>query len=201
MMTVENAERELETAERMTPGLWAPHSRAAAVNARIIADKSGMDGDKAYVLGLLHDIGRRNGSWGVDHIFDGYDYMTELGEHQIARISLTHSYPKIPDTGEYIARLKCSDERKAFLKNYLDGIEYDEYDMLIQLCDAISLPTGACIMEKRLVDVVMRHGVNEFIVEKWRSFMTIKKTFDARCGCNIYALLPNVVRNSFDDLV
>lgn len=201
MMTVERAERELKIAEGMTHGLWAPHSRSAAVNARLIAEKCGMDSDKAYVLGLLHDIGRRDGSWGVEHIFDGYDYMTKLGEHQIARICLTHSYPEISNFDDYIVRLTCSDERKAFLKNYLDGIEYDDYDRLIQLCDAISLPTGACIMEKRLVDVALRHGVREFSVEKWKSFMLIKKRFDEMCGCNIYTLLPNVAENSFENLI
>ncbi len=201
MMTVERAEREMEIAEGMIKGLWAPHSRVTAVNARIIAENCGMDRDKAYILGLLHDIGRRKGSWGVDHIFDGYEYMTGLGEHEIARISMTHSYPEIPNFGEYIAAVKCSDERRAFLKSYLDGIVYDDYDRLIQLCDSISLPTGACIIEKRLVDVALRHGMKEFSVDKWKSFMRIKKKFDDMCGCNIYTLLPNIVENSFENLI
>ncbi len=127
--------------------------------------------------------------------------MTGLGEHEIARISMTHSYPEIPNFGEYIAAVKCSDERRAFLKSYLDGIVYDDYDRLIQLCDSISLPTGACIIEKRLVDVALRHGMKEFSVDKWKSFMRIKKKFDDMCGCNIYTLLPNIVENSFENLI
>ena len=52
----------LQDAERRNPSPWAGHSRVAASCAeRIAARCPGMDADKAYVLGLLHDIGRRAG--------------------------------------------------------------------------------------------------------------------------------------------
>ena len=72
---------------------------------------------------------------------------------------------------------------------------------LSQLCDAISLPNGACIMEKRLVDVALRHGLPDFTLDKWKAFMNTKKHFDELCGCNIYTLLPNVLENSSVNLV
>ena len=201
MLTVEQAEKEIAIAENMTPGLWVPHSRSAGLNARLIAEKCGLNGDKAYVFGLLHDIGRRKGSWDIVHIFDGYEYMTEMGEHEIARICLTHSFPAKNQAGEYITNASCTDEQKQFIREYIDGIEFDDYDMLIQLCDAISLPSGACIMEKRLVDVVLRHGLREYSVDRWRRFIEIKNYFDERCGCNIYTLLPRVYENSVVSLV
>lgn len=71
----------------------------------------------------------------------------------------------------------------------------------IQLCDAISLPDGACIMEKRFVDVALRHGLPEFTLDKWKAFMDLKKYFDEKCGCNIYSLLPNVMENSYESLI
>jgi HD superfamily phosphohydrolase YqeK len=43
------------------PGPWGNHSRTAAHCAEKIAKYSGMDSEKAYVLGLLHDIGRKFG--------------------------------------------------------------------------------------------------------------------------------------------
>ena len=52
-----------------------------------------MDEQRAYLFGLLHDIGRRAGVTGIRHIFDGYDYMTALGQPEVARICLTHSFP------------------------------------------------------------------------------------------------------------
>lgn len=97
--------------------------------------------------------------------------------------------------------IACSPDQKNFLERYLEQIEYDDYDLLIQLCDAISLPGGACIMEKRLVDVALRHGLPEFTLRKWKAFLNTKTYFDELCGCNIYTFLPNVLENSFVNLI
>ena len=199
-LTPAEAERELQLAVQHNPGPWEQHSMAVANNARLIAEKCGMDGDKAYVLGLLHDIGRRAGVTGIRHIFDGYEYMLGLGQPDAARICLTHSFPeKNPDS--FNGKYDCTPEQKEFLTNFLRTVEFDDYDRLIQLCDAVSLPNGACIMEKRLLDVALRHGVNEFALDKWRAFLLTKKHFDALCGCSIYTFLPNVLENSSIDLV
>ena len=52
------AEALLTEAEPHNPGPWGDHSRTAAHCAEAIAAACGLDADKAYVLGLLHDIGR-----------------------------------------------------------------------------------------------------------------------------------------------
>ena len=80
MFTPAEADQELKTGARLCPGPWEQHSMSVAQNARLIAHKAGcMDCDKAYVMGLMHDIGRRAGIKGILHIFDGYDYMDESG--------------------------------------------------------------------------------------------------------------------------
>lgn len=201
MLTPKEAEVILKQGVALNPGPWEQHSFSVANNARLIAEKvEGMDADKAYVMGLLHDIGRRVGVTGILHTLDGYDYMMSLGEEEIARICLTHSFPK-KDINTFMGKFDCTEEQKVFLQEYLNKIEYTNYDILIQLCDAISLPNGACIMEKRLIDVAMRHGITETTVEKWKAFMNTKKHFDKLCECNIYTLLPNVMENSYEDLI
>lgn len=201
MFTPIEAEKELKAGAELTPGAWEQHSISVGQNARLIAEKvQGMDCDKAYVMGLLHDIGRRAGIKGILHIFDGYDYMMHIGQEEIARICLTHSFP-IKDVNTFCGKYDCSLEQKRFLEQYITNAEYDDYDILIQLCDAISLPNGACIMEKRLVDVALRHGLPSFTIDKWRAFMNAKKHFDELCGCNIYNLLPNVLENSSINLI
>lgn len=198
---VEEAKRELKLAARLNPGPWEQHSISVAENARRIAERiESMNCDKAYVLGLLHDIGRRAGTKGILHIFDGYDYMMGMGQEEIAHICLTHSFP-VKDVNTYFGKYDCSDEQKAFLQRFLEEREYDSYDLLIQLCDAISLPNGACIIEKRFVDVALRHGLPDFTIRKWRAFMEIKKHFDELCGCNIYTFLPNILENSSLSLI
>lgn len=57
--TREQAELLLNEAEKCNPGPWGDHSRVAAHCAERIAMECGdLDSDKAYILGLLHDIGR-----------------------------------------------------------------------------------------------------------------------------------------------
>lgn len=201
MLKPTEADRELALAAQLMPGPWEQHSMSVARNARLIAEKTKvMDCDKAYVMGLMHDIGRRAGIKGILHIFDGYDYMMRMGQEEIANICLTHSFP-IKDVNTFLGKYDCSSEQKAFLQRFLESRQYDNYDILIQLCDAISLPKGACIMEKRFVDVALRHGLPDFTIDKWKAFMNTKKHFDELCGCNIYTLLPNVLENSSVSLI
>ncbi|WP_081846530.1 HD domain-containing protein [Butyrivibrio sp. AE3004] len=98
----QKAEEILREAERCNPGPWGNHSRTAAYCAEKIAECSGMDKEKAYVLGLLHDIGRKFGVRHLGHVSDGYSYMMSLGYDEVARVCLTHSFNNMT-TDEYIA--------------------------------------------------------------------------------------------------
>ena len=201
MLTIQQANEQLQTAYQKNPGPWVEHSRSVAENARRIAEHTDcLDPDTAYTMGLLHDIGRAAGVSGIRHIFDGYDRMSALGQPTIARIWLTHSFP-LKNIHAFQGSFDCSKQQLAFLQCFLDSCSYDNYDRLIQLCDALSLPSGACILEKRLVDVALRHGVNHLSLEKWRAFLQLKQHFDRLCRCNLYTLLPNVLENSLVDLI
>ena len=201
MLTLSQAEKELELASELNAGQWIQHSISVAKNAKLIAEKvTDMNSNNAYIMGLMHDIGRRAGVTGIKHIFDGYDYMISSGQSDIARICLTHSFP-LKDIKSYSGKIDCSAEQLAFLQSFLKNTEYNNYDILIQLCDAISLPNGACIMEKRFVDVALRNGISDLTIEKWKAFIKAKKYFDTLCGCDIYSLLPNVLENSSINLI
>ena len=90
----EVALEELEIAGRMNPGPWINHSLNVALAAENIAKEcNNLDSEKAYVLGLLHDIGRRTGIAAVRHIIDGYDYVVSKEWDEVGRICLTHSFP------------------------------------------------------------------------------------------------------------
>lgn len=201
MLTIEQAKEELRIAVQNNPGPWEQHSLVSADNARRIAEKvPGMEPEKAYIMGLMHDIGRRVGVTSMRHIVDGYRYLMEIGQPEIAPVCITHSYP-IKDPDMFAGKHDCTEEEKKLVADILKNKEYDDYDRLIQLCDAISLPEGACIMEKRFVDVVLRHGMDSFTIEKWRAYLELKKYFDSLCGCDIYTLLPGVLENSMTNLI
>lgn len=73
--TREEAERLLKEAEALNPGPWGNHSRTAAHCAEAIAAKCpGMDREKAYILGLLHD----DALAGADGVLDIEERMSDV---------------------------------------------------------------------------------------------------------------------------
>lgn len=116
--TREKAVEILIESEQLNPGPWGDHSRVAASCAEKIAEKVGLDSEKAYVLGLLHDIGRRFGVYHFRHVVDGYNYMSKLGYDEVAKICLTHSF-STQDIHAYIGNFDVSDEVKLDIENRL----------------------------------------------------------------------------------
>ncbi len=196
---IDQARLYLEEAEMRNPGPWVAHSLHVAEAAEIIAEKSStLDRNKAYILGLLHDIGRREGITGMRHVFDGYRYLTGAGYPDAARICLTHSFP-VKDIRSGSSQWDCNENEMLEIQEYLESITYNDYDRLLQLCDSIALPTGYCLLEKRLVEVLMRYqNYNEFTLPKWAAYFEIKQYFEKSLGCTIYDLLPGVIENTFD---
>ncbi len=169
--TTFEAEKLLTEAEQLNPGAWIGHSKTTAFCAKAIAEKcDNLNADTAFILGLLHDIGRREGVTDMRHIIDGYQYMKSLGNDICARICLTHSFP-YKDILSYNGQNDCSAEETEFIKSFLENTEYNDHDKLIQLCDALALPDGATYIEKRLVDVVIRRGFNNLTIPKWKAFL------------------------------
>jgi hypothetical protein len=187
----------IEQAKRMNPGDWIDHSFWTAKAAAIISSKiKGMNSEKSYVLGLLHDIGRRYGVTQMRHIIDGYNFMMEEGYSYVARISLTHSYP-YQNFDAVFGVYDCSEDEKNFIRDFIDNIQFDDYDKLIQLCDSLALPTGFCILEQRFVDVALRYDVNDYTVPKWKAVMAIKEEIEEKIGDSIYKILPDIVENIY----
>lgn len=183
----EEAERLLKDAEQCNPGPWGNHSRVAAHCAEKIAGAcDGMDAEKAYVLGLLHDIGRKFGVRHLGHVSDGYLYMLSLGYDDVAKICLTHSFNN-QSLADYIGRFDTSDVDREMIESALAGATVDDYDRLIQLCDALAGSDGVLNIEERMLDVKRRYGF--YPREKWDTNMRLKAYFEAKAGENIYEIV------------
>lgn len=195
--SIEAAKLLLAEAGRLNPGPWVNHSKYTAEAARHIAGHcEKLDPETAYLLGYLHDIGRRFGVSQLRHIIDGYRFMTRLGYGGCARICLTHSFP-LKNIDSYAGNHDCTDEELHFIGEYIASVNYSKYDELIQLCDALTTPRGFCLLEKRLVDVALRYGINDLTVPKWKATLAIKEKFEKELGMSIYDLLPGIKETAF----
>ena len=185
--TREIAEKLLVEAEKCNPGPRRNHSRTAAHCAEKIAQLcNDMDANKAYILGLLHDIGRKFGVRHLGHVSDGYTYMMNLGYDEVAKICLTHSFNN-QSLNEYIGKVDTTAEEYELIESQLQAVVFDEYDRLIQLCDALAGAEEVLDIELRMEDVKQRYG--SYPKEKWDRNIELKKHFENKSGKNIYELV------------
>jgi hypothetical protein len=206
-MTVSNALQEiptraqaealLEQAAARNPGPWVAHSQHVALAAEAIACRHArLDSESAYIVGLLHDIGRQAGHTNMRHVLDGYRALHTLGYDDAARIALTHSFV-IQDVHAHAGIWDCSESELVFVTETLAALTYTEYDRLIQLCDALAMAEGICLLEKRLMDVALRHGINAYTLPRWQGIFALQQHFEEVVGCSLYRLLPGVVETTF----
>ncbi len=183
------AQKLILEAEKLNPGPWVNHSFNTAKAAEKIASFiPEINKEKAYICGLLHDIGRREGIFDLHHTIYGYEYLKALGYEEIGKICLTHSFVN-HDIYDFNGNFDCSEKEINFLDNYIKNVIYDDYDILIQLCDYLALPTGFCIIEKRMIDVALRRGINDLTISKWKKVFQIKDKIEDRIGESIYKIL------------
>lgn len=193
----ESAEQALYEAETLNPGNWIDHSRYVALACCHIAGQCpGLDQEKAYVLGLLHDIGRRIGVVSEKHMIAGYRYCMKQGWEEVAPICVTHSF-MIQDIETAIGKWDVTDEEYAQTKQIVIESIYSDYDRLVQLCDALAQPSGFCLLEKRMVDIACRYGISDNLTKRWKKLFEIKDYFDRKIGGSLYKLLPGIVENTF----
>lgn len=197
-LTCHIAETELERAGKLNPGNWTERSRYVALACKNIAAQCGdLSPDRAYCFGLLHDIGRYAGVTSEKHLIDGYRFCMERGWEKAAQICISHAF-MIQDIKTSIGTFDVSDEEYLFMERFIKNAVYDDYDRLVQLCDALALPTGFCLLGKRFVDVAIRYGTPPVIVERWKKTLEIKDFFEEKINGSIYRLMPGVVENTFN---
>lgn len=185
----------LEEASKLNPGKWVEHSKNVAKVTSKLAEALGLDTNKAYIYGLLHDIGRRVGVTGTRHIIDGYNYLKNLGFEEVGRYCLTHSY-FIKDVQYILGKWDFTTDEEAFVKEYLDSIEYDMYDKIVQIADCMTLPEGVTLIERRLIDVYIRNGVNH-AVDNWKAVFRLQEEIESKLEHSIYKLFPEI-KETFD---
>lgn len=166
------------------------HTTGVAEAAFKIALNSGLDPQKAYICGLLHDYGKIQDekTTGKAHFLVGYEKMISLGYDFVAKICLSHSFPIkdfcFEDYSSY------TDEALTKTKAILSSVEYDDYDRLIQLCDIFFEGMNKVTYQQRIKSIKNRYNLTDKQVKNLTTGAEKnKKHFDKLCGCDIYKIL------------
>ncbi|AOY16214.1 phosphohydrolase [Bacillus sp. ABP14] len=198
----------LEWAYEQNPGPWFEHSiNVAQATENIIIEliKNGynLDADIAYNAALLHDIGRYKGfTKSVIHSYDGYMYMNDLGYTGNAVICVTHSFPCKNEHIDIAAEWSLVPDymRIQLVEILIEHCNYDLYNKVITLCDALADADGFTTLERRLISVGLRHGTTSHTSLHWKGFYAIKKELEALIGKSIYTVLPDVENSIYEDI-
>ncbi len=177
----------VEEALQCNPGPWGDHSLVTAQCAEKIALAChDMDPEKAYLIGLLHDIGRKFGTRHLGHVYDGWKYMLRLGYDEAARICLTHSFCE-GTLDCYIGKFDITESETEEIRQALCRLVFDDYDKLIQLCDSLAAAEGVVDMEDRMNDIRRRYGF--YPQSKWDKNIALKRYFEEKTGKDIYSIV------------
>lgn len=134
VMTIADAFEVLDRGAREHPGEWIERSLHTAYASARLAVALGLDEPRAYVAGLLHDIGFSRGPCGISHARKGRELLLELGEPDAARVALSHSFP----SGRVSDYPGVMDDDPVALQALLDSARVDDLDRVVQLCATLS---------------------------------------------------------------
>lgn len=179
---------------------WILHSICVGDAAGIIAKSLNLDEDYAKTLGYIHDIGKRFG-WNsyegvIPHAINGYNYLKSLGYgDKYAGICIKHSFLNndincLANDRDYT---DSTNKNYNFIKEYISS-EYSIYEKIINLCD-LMCTTKLQSLEKRLIDLLLRHGVYTNTHYHIKEAIKLKEYFDSLLGYNVYDLFPEIKEN------
>lgn len=173
---------------------WIRHSicvgNAASKIAKALNQKGfNLDIKKAKTLGYIHDIGKMiDGP--ENHVINGYEYMKSKGyDDEYCNICMTHSY-----LNNDVFCTAGMPTNIPFRTNFIKNHKYTLYEKIINLCD-LMCTTKVITIEKRLIDLLIRKGLNKnsqyHIIETCK----LKQYFDDLLGYNLYNIFPEIKRN------
>ncbi len=162
----------------------------AACCQKIAVLTTDLDSDRTYISGLLHDYGKcflKNQKY-FFHGQIGYEKLTELGYPQIARICLTHTF-YAPDF-DFSHFTSYPYDGLVWAKKQMQGMIFDDYDKIVQLCDMFFEGTAVVSIEKRFAGIQKRYDLNWNVLENsYHNAIKLKEYFSRKCGTDVYELL------------
>lgn len=168
---------------------WILHCVFTAIASKRIADKLGVDSNRAMALGYLHDIGRKIDH--PNHAIEGYRYMVNKGYKEDGAICLTHSFID-NDINLTAGGIPRNPEKYEYINNFLINNPCTIYDNIVQMSDLFCLETGFTTVENRLLDITKRKGVYPNSLAHFEKAMELKERLEKQMGCGLYELFPEI---------
>lgn len=182
------AHRLLQHAAELKGGSWINHSHLVAIAAEEIAGYCRMDTEKAYALGLLHDIGKCFGQAKIRHGLLGYNLLFSFSHEKAASICLSHCYA-IKDILVYQGFEDYLPDEKQRVVDFLANYSYTDYDYLIILADGLAQNDNFCSLEKRISDILDRNkGASPLFIQNLEKKKEILGYFSEKAGRDISTL-------------
>ena len=182
---------------KLESDMWIEHQICVGNTAGKIAKALGLDEDKEKALGYIHDIGKRYGikaRGALGHGYKGYEYLKKLGyDEEYAGICILHSYLN-NDINCFAGITDKNGLEYEFQKYYVENYKYTDEEKIINLCD-LMCTNKVLTMEKRLIDLLVRHGVFETTQYHIKEALKLKQYFDNKLGYNLYNLFPEIKAN------
>ncbi len=146
---------------------WLSHSLFESILCGQLAETIGLDSKKAKILGLLHDIGRKQ-THDFSHTIRGYEMLVDQGWESEAVACLTHSF---------LAGGRCSSNEQAEPGFYVDEdgsphfdvgakkddvtlflekYPYTDYDLILNIADLMATDKGIVSPLDRIIDIASR---------------------------------------------
>ncbi len=169
------------------------HSKTVANAAKTISKKTKiLDPKKAYIYGLLHDIGKfylpKNEIY--KHPRKGYELLK--GNYpKVADICISHAFPNFSSYKHILNYCKKDKSETERVSNILKTVKKNDYIELIQLCDKLSTLNGYISIESKLEWYRNNYNISSDELNTCYFFplQNLKNKFDLLSGCNIYDLL------------
>ena len=196
-LTLLNKKRTFTNSDR-----WIDHCVCVGNTAGRLASSLNLDEDFAKTLGYIHDIGKSfenesNTSHDVfSHAILGYDYLKSLGyAEKYAGICIKHSFLNndIDCLANNSDKTDRSNPNYDFVKSYIRN-EYTLYEKIINLCD-LMCTQKVYTLDKRMIDLLLRHGVFAKTRYHIEQAVKLKDYFDSLLGYNLYNLFPEIKEN------
>ena len=180
---------------KKTENKWILHCVFTAIASQRIAERLGLDSNKAMAMGYLHDIGRKVSH--PNHAIEGYRYLMNEGLKEEATICLTHSFidNDIVMTAGGGPETK---EKYEYIDNFLKKTPCTIYDNIVQMSDLFCLETRFTTVENRLLDITKRKGIYPNSLDHFHKAMELKERLETQMGCSIYSLFPEIKKEDLD---